>query len=176
MNINTFFENDELLDFVNDNDEVIDQKNRSEIYALCSHNFRVINAFLMNDQGDLWIPRRTANKKLFPLCLDASVGGHVMSGETYQQAFERELFEELNLKAHELEYSSVAYLNPIKDNVSAHMHVYLIKYNQTPDYNRDDFESSMWIAIPELQNLIKNGESAKGDLAVLINVMDALQK
>ena len=166
-----FFENDEMLDLVDDNDEVIAQKNRSEIYASGARNFRVINAFLMNDQNQVWIPRRSPDKKLFPLCLDASVGGHVQAGETYLQAFERELQEELNLSAQDVSYSFVVYLNPKKNNVSAHMNVYLINHNHTLNYNTEDFQDSMWITIPELQKVIQQGEKTKGDLPMLINVL-----
>jgi isopentenyldiphosphate isomerase len=171
-----FDDDDEILDLVNDNDEIITQKNRSEIYASGICNFRVINAFIMNNQNQLWIPRRSANKKLFPLCLDASVGGHVKAGETYLQAFERELQEELNLSVQDISYSCAAYLNPKKNNVSAYMNVYIISYNQTPKYNTKDFIDSMWITIPELQKIIQHGEKTKGDLPTLINTLYAIYK
>ena len=171
-----FFENDEILDLVNDNDEVITQKNLSEIYASGTCDFRVINAFIMNNQNKLWIPRRSPDKKLFPLCLDASVGGHVKAGETYLQAFERELQEELNLSAQDISYSFATYLNPKKNNVSAHMNVYIINYNQTPNYNTKDFADSMWITIPELQKIIQHGEKTKGDLPLLIDTLHDIYK
>lgn len=170
------FDDDEILDLVNDNDEVITQKNRSEIYASGISNFRVINAFIMNNQNQLWIPRRSPHKELFPLCLDASVGGHVKAGETYLQAFERELQEELNLSVQDIAYSCAAYLNPKKNNVSAHMNVYIINYNQTPKYNTKDFIDSMWITIPELQKIIQHGEKTKGDLPALINTLHDIYK
>ncbi|MGB8468325.1 MAG: hypothetical protein WCE21_04930 [Candidatus Babeliales bacterium] len=69
---------EELHDIVNEYDEIIGQKPRSNIYIEKFTSFRVINAFIINDKKQLWIPRRTQQKKLFPLCLDASVGGHVM--------------------------------------------------------------------------------------------------
>src|ERR1044072_3256275 len=97
--------NDELLDLVSPDDVVIGQALRSVIYAHDWSNFRVVNAFIINDQGKLWIPRRTANKQLFPLCLDASMGGHVAAGETYHQAFVRELQEELNIDASTVKYT-----------------------------------------------------------------------
>lgn len=172
MNTNKLFKNDELLDVVDENDKVIHQKNRSEIYAEGASNFRVINAFIMNDEGLLWIPRRSPEKKLFPLCLDASVGGHVKAGETYQQAFDRELREELNLDSLQVSHSFIAYLNPHKNNVSAHMHVYVINYNKTPNYNTDDFVSSTWITIADLQKNIKQGDRTKGDLPALIDLLN----
>jgi isopentenyl-diphosphate delta-isomerase len=81
---------DEILDLVDENDIVVASRPRSEIYAENLHNFRVINAFLVNGNGEIWTPRRTAHKRIFPLALDMSVGGHVESGETYDEAFARE--------------------------------------------------------------------------------------
>lgn len=42
---------DENLDLVDENDNVIGQKKRSEIYAENFSNFRVINVFIINSQG-----------------------------------------------------------------------------------------------------------------------------
>lgn len=168
---NQFFNEDELLDIVNECDEVIGQEYRSKIYAIGSSNFRVVNAFVMNDDNQVWIPRRSPQKKLYPLCLDASVGGHVQAGETYQQAFERELAEELNLNLSDVEHSLITYLHPHRDRVAAHMNVYRINYNKTPDYNKNDFIDSFWMSIPELQHHIMQGDRTKGDLPALVAIL-----
>lgn len=163
---------DEILDIVNEHDQIIGQMYRSEIYKQKLKSFRVINAFLVNNRNELWIPRRTHHKKLFPLCLDASVGGHVMSGEHYHQAFERELQEELNLNAADCNYEIVARLTPHTHNASAFMHLFIIHTSITPHYNTNDFESAQWISIQDLQSLIKNGEPTKGDFPLLITAIE----
>jgi len=84
--IDTF---DEFLDLVDEDDNVIGQKKRSEVYAEHFSNFRVVNAFVINSKGEILIPRRTADKRIFPLCLDMSMGGHVESGESYEVYRER---------------------------------------------------------------------------------------
>lgn len=162
----------ELLDIVNEYDHIIGQKYRTDIYEQKLSCFRVINAFLINSHKQLWIPRRTHHKKLFPLCLDASVGGHVMAGESYEQAFERELREELNLEASHCTYEFVAKLTPHGHKVSAFMHLYLIHTNVEPEYNKDDFESAQWYTLQKLQEMIKNGAPAKSDLLPLIAVIE----
>jgi isopentenyldiphosphate isomerase len=161
----------ELLDIVDKQDQVIEQKYRSEIYEQKLSCFRVINGFLINNQKQAWIPRRTKHKKLFPLCLDASVGGHVMAGESYQQAFERELKEELNIDVLDCKYEFIAKLTPHQHTVSAFMQLYVIYTDISPEYNSEDFESANWINVMELQEKIKKGEPTKGDLPVLINVL-----
>lgn len=73
---------DEMLDLVNEADRVIGQLLRSELYHCQSRNFRVVNGFLRNEQGQIWIPRRTAQKRIFPLALDMSID---RSGRTLQK-------------------------------------------------------------------------------------------
>lgn len=163
--------NQELLDVVDHNDQVIGQKYRTEIYAEKSTQFRVINAFLINSKKQLWIPRRSEHKKLFPLCLDMSVGGHVASGENYEQAFIRELKEELNIDASQVNYTLVAKLTPQRHKVSAYMHLYVIMTDETPVYNIDDFISATWFTIPELEALLLKGEPTKSDLPILLNLL-----
>lgn len=164
---------DELLDIVDYNDNIIGQKNRSAVQDQGDCNFRVINAFLINSQKQVWIPQRSPQKKLFPLCLDASVGGHVSSGESYDQAFARELQEELNMHISQNPYIFLAKLTPHQHGVSAYMHVYVIRTDRDPIYNTDDFIGAAWFSISELQILLKNGEPAKGDLFELISLLQA---
>lgn len=162
---------DELLDIVDENDQVVGQEYRSEIYKKRQNNFRVINAFLVNDKHEVWIPRRLATKKLYPLCLDASVGGHVMAGEGYQEAFVRELAEELNIDASCVKHQFCAKLTPGQHGVSAYMQVYLISTNESPCFNPNDFDSAAWYDIEELQKILNAGEPSKSDLPILIHVL-----
>jgi isopentenyldiphosphate isomerase len=158
---------DEMLDLVDENDNVIGQKTRSAIYAEKLSNFRVINAFVVNSRGQIWIPRRSSHKRIFPLCLDMSVGGHVESGESYEQAFKRETAEELNLDISKTGYRLLGKLTPEKHGVSAFMEVYEIKLDAVPDFNKDDFTEFFWLTAEEFFAKIKNDQT-KGDLPILI--------
>jgi len=161
---------DEILDIVDEDDRVTGQMLRSEIYRKSLSCFRAVNAFLEDDRGRLWIPRRTADKKLFPLCLDMSMGGHVIAGESYEEAFARELREELRMYSLEYDVRMIGHLSPVKDGVSAFMKVYRIRTNRTPNFNKDDFVSSYWLYPWEILFRIQAGDRAKGDLARLIRI------
>lgn len=159
----------EILDLVDTNDNVIGSLERSNVHAANLHNFRVINAFLINDKGELWIPRRTAHKRLFPLHLDASVGGHVSSGETYEFAFKREMQEEIGLNLADIVYEDLGILVPHKHGISAFMHVYRFSYNNVPPYNKNDFVEYFWLTPSELKERIRNGDPAKSDLPLVLD-------
>lgn len=159
---------DELLDLVDEQDQVIGRQLRSQVYAAGLSNFRAVNAFLVNDRGQLWIPRRTAAKKTFPLSLDMSVAGHVSAGEEYLTAFRRELVEELNLDLDTVAWRQIGYLTPHQHGTSCFMQVYEINSNQTPAYNRDDFLESYWLYPHELLERLLNGDRSKNDLPRLV--------
>ncbi len=162
---------EEYLDIVDARDNVIGFRKRSEVYKERMINFRVINAFIMNDDRKIWIPRRSPHKKLFPLCLDASVGGHVMSGESYDDAFKRELGEELNIDAGSCSYSCIGSLNPHDHGVSAFMRLYVIKSNDEPRYNKDDFIEAYWFSKESFFEAIASGDVCKGDLPKLVEYL-----
>lgn len=161
---------DELLDLVDKDDNTIGKALRSEIYAKGCSNFRVVNAFVVNSKGELWIPRRTPTKKIFPLCLDMSMGGHVESGETYEDAFRRETQEELNIEIDSVSYRLLGKLTPMEHNVSAFMKVYEIKMEQAPKYNPKDFIEYFWLTTKALLQKLQNGEKSKGDLPKLVKI------
>lgn len=158
---------EEMLDFVDENDAVIGQVSRTEAWQR-GLPIRVVNAFLVNAAGLLWIPRRTQHKTMFPGCLDVSVGGHVAAGETYAAALARETREEINLDIALSEWREAAYFSPFQTTLSAFMRVYIISAEHTPSYNTDDFSESDWLEPAQLARRIRAGEPAKGDLLELI--------
>ncbi|MCP2730920.1 NUDIX hydrolase [Limnofasciculus baicalensis] len=161
---------DELLDIVDEQDNVIGQKRRSSVYRECLYNFRVVNAFVVNSKGQLWIPRRTYHKITFPGCLDFSMGGHVESGETYEAAFAREIKEELGWDLDQIEYIMLGYLTPLNHQISAFMKVYEIKSEESPNYNNNDFLEYFWLTPQELLTRIAKGEAGKDDLPKLVRL------
>ncbi len=161
---------DEDLDLVDENDQVIGSKKRSEVYTEGLSNFRVVNAFLINSKGEMWIPRRGENKRIFPSCLDMSMGGHVESGETYDQTLKRETEEELNIDTDTFSVRLLGHLTPHEHGVSAFMNVYEIQSDIAPEYNKDDFTEYFWLTPQEFFERVAQGEKTKGDLPKLVKI------
>jgi len=158
---------DEYLDLVDENDQVVGRKLRADIYAEGLLNFRVVNVFLKNSKGQLWIPRRTASKAIAPLALDFSASGHVSSGETYEEAFAKEVAEELNIDVSIVPHKELEYLNP-KDGFLLFMKVFEIQSDETPGYNPDDFTEAFWLTPQEIVDRIHAGDKAKNDIPTLV--------
>ena len=148
----------ELLDLVDDNDCVIGQKKRSEIYAEKLKNYRLVGAVVVNNKGDFWVPRRAYHRTLLPGYLSTSMGGHVESGETYFQAFKRELKEELFLNLDTVVYRELGLLTPHKHNACAFVMMYEISCEEIAEFDTSEFCEAFWLKPDELAALIKQGE------------------
>ena len=59
---------------------------------------RAVYAFIIDNNGNVLLQKRSANKKLWPNMWDVTVGGHVDSGEFGRQALIRESKEELGIE------------------------------------------------------------------------------
>jgi isopentenyl-diphosphate delta-isomerase type 1 len=87
---------EEIFDVVNERDEVIDSKPRSEVHARGLLH-RAVHIFVFNSRGEIFLQKRSMKKDRHPGVWDSSCSGHVDSGETYDETAVRELGEELGL-------------------------------------------------------------------------------
>jgi 8-oxo-dGTP pyrophosphatase MutT (NUDIX family) len=87
---------DEILDIVDENDQVIGQAPRGEVYSRGMRH-RCVFIEARDAGGRLFVHRRTATKLAFPSLYDMFVGGVVGAGESYDDAALREAEEELGV-------------------------------------------------------------------------------
>lgn len=89
--------NEEIFDVVNERDEVIGQRTRSEVHRLGLIH-RAVHVLVFNSRGEVFLQKRSMTKDRQPGLWDSSASGHVDSGEDYDVCAERELLEEIGLK------------------------------------------------------------------------------
>jgi isopentenyldiphosphate isomerase len=156
---------DEILDLVNKNDEVIGTINRKNYDQMVEENRGYIRAsemFIINDKGQLWIPTRTATKTIAPNGFDYSAAGHVESGDTYEDTMIRETKEELNL---DITAGNLEFVTKNISDLTRYVHtIYLLRSNENPKYNPDDFTEAEWMTPDELIEKIDAGHPAKMSL------------
>ena len=88
---------EEIFDEVNEHDEVIGQRPRPEIHRLKLRH-RAVHILVFNEQGQLFLQKRSDLKDCFPGKWDSSASGHLDSGESYDHCAVRELEEEIGLR------------------------------------------------------------------------------
>lgn len=88
---------EDIFDIVNERDEVIDRKPRSEVHARGLLH-RAVHVLVFNSQGEIFLQKRSMKKDRQPGVWDSSCSGHVDAGEDYDQTAVRELGEEIGLK------------------------------------------------------------------------------
>jgi isopentenyl-diphosphate delta-isomerase type 1 len=88
---------EDIFDIVDERDEVIDRKPRSEVHARGLRH-RAVHVLVFNSRGEVFLQKRSMKKDRQPGVWDSSCSGHVDSGEVYDQTAVRELREEIGLR------------------------------------------------------------------------------
>src|ERR1051325_1724158 len=88
---------EDIFDVVNERDEVIDHKPRSEVHRLGLLHLAV-HVLVFNSRGEIFLQKRSMKKDRQPGLWDSSSSGHVDSGEDYDACAVRELQEEIGLR------------------------------------------------------------------------------
>lgn len=139
---------DEILDIVDAYDQVIGTVKRSDVASEAVY-IRIVLAFLMNQERQIGLLKRTAHKATDPLAW-ALVGGCVQSGEDYDSAIVREIAEEVNLHPADYQISLLGYYPPqigwVNDQgIGYYKKIYQIEVkNPHLVYNPDDFCAISW--------------------------------
>ncbi len=90
-------ENKEIV-LVDSKDNAIGFETKQKAHEAKGVLHRAISAFVLNKEGRLLVQRRSKLKKLWPLFWSNTCCTHPRINETYQQAAERRIFEELGFK------------------------------------------------------------------------------
>jgi isopentenyldiphosphate isomerase len=88
---------EEIFDVVNERDEVIGRKPRSEVHRLGLRH-RAVHVLVFNSRGQIFLQKRSMKKDKSPGLWDSSASGHLDSGEAYDACAIREMGEEIGLK------------------------------------------------------------------------------
>ncbi|MCA1218898.1 NUDIX hydrolase [Streptomyces sp. 8L] len=87
---------DEIVDVVDEDDRVVGQARRGEVYARGLRH-RATFVLARDAEDRLFVHRRTATKLIFPSLYDVFVGGVLGPGESYDDGALREAEEELGV-------------------------------------------------------------------------------
>lgn len=135
---------EDIFDIVNERDEVIDRKPRSEVHA-SGLLHRAVHVLVFNSQGEIFLQKRSMKKDRQPGVWDSSCSGHVDSGEDYDQTAVRELGEEIGLKL-SVPPQRLFKINACPETDAEFVWVYRCENNGPFQLQPDEIEKGDWFS------------------------------
>lgn len=144
---------EEILDVIDENDNVIGQAEFKEVHKN-SLLHRFVRILVENNNGEFVLSKRSPN--ITDSGMIDSAGGHVSSGETYEQTAYRELEEEYGIKAKDL-----TLIGKIEDRTRLEKEnmlgqLFYYKTEEQINFNKDEVELIEHIKIDDLLNHYDN--------------------
>ena len=100
-----------ILNIVDNDDKIIGEKTREEIHQEGLLH-REIHVYFLTPKKELIFQHRAKDKDTYPDLLDATVGGHVEIGDSYEETATKEAFEETGIM---VDASDLIFLNKTKN-------------------------------------------------------------
>ena len=148
---------EEIFDIVNDRDEVIGRKPRSEVHARGLLH-RAVHVLVFNSRGQIFLQKRSMKKDRQPGTWDSSCSGHVDSGEDYDQTAVRELREEIGLSL-PAPPQRLFKINACEETDAEFVWVYRCENNGPFQLHPDEIETGDWFTPEHVSQWIKEKPS-----------------
>lgn len=143
---------EDLVIVVDANDNILDYLPRAE-----SHKsgllHRTIGIIILNDKDEILLQKRSENKDTFPGMYTISASGHVDKGESYDQAAEREIQEELGIKI------DLKFLKRIINDHPEHRQMqtfYLSRSNGPFKIQNEEIDEAKFFSIDKIKEMLPN--------------------
>jgi isopentenyl-diphosphate delta-isomerase type 1 len=146
---------DEYFYVVNEDDKVIGKATREECHSNPRLIHRSIYIFVLNDQNEVFIQKRSMSKDLYPGYYTGSATGHVDYGETYDSAAKRELKEELGIEAPLQKLGKFISSSEFEREISA---LYLCRFNGSVKFNPQEITEGAYMSIDEIKRNLDSEE------------------
>ena len=157
---------EEIFDVVNERDEVIDRKPRSEVHRLGLLH-RAVHVLVFNSRGQVFLQKRSMKKDRQPGVWDSSASGHVDSGEDYDACAIRELREEIGLQLNACPQELLRIPARLETD-QEFVRVYRCEADGPFDLNPDEIERGGWYAPEEVTRWMKGSPQDFASALLLI--------
>ena len=139
---------EEIFDVVNERDEVIGQRSRSEVHRLGLFH-RAVHVLVFNSRGEIFLQKRSMRKDRQPGLWDSSASGHLDHGEDYDSCAVRELREEIGLALAQPP-QRLFKINACQETDQEFVWVYRCQSEGPFELNAEEIERGDWFAPAEV--------------------------
>ncbi len=137
---------------VDENDHVLGEMEKLEAHEKGLLH-RAISVFIFNEHGQMLLQQRAADKYHSPNLWTNACCSHPYLDETYQEAAERRLQEELNISVPLKPIFQFTYKADVGDGLYEHEldHVFSGTYNEEITPNPDEVKAIKWMTVNEVR-------------------------
>lgn len=145
-----------MVILVNEQDEVLGTMPKMEAHEKAVLH-RAFSVFVLNDNGEIMLQQRAADKYHSPLLWTNTCCSHQRVGETNIKAGTRRLKEEMGFTTKLKELFSFVYKAPFDNGLTEHEldHVMVGFYNNPPMLNPDEVADWKWAKPADIKNDIQ---------------------
>lgn len=145
----------EILDIVDVKGNIISTATRSMCHGDPSLIHRVVHIHVLNTKKQFFLQKRPSFKTVQPSKWDTSVGGHVESGESIEEACIRETKEELNITS--IEFVPVFNYHHSNELESELVYTFYLFFDRCPDFNTSEIDDGRFWDISEISENMGKG-------------------
>jgi len=147
---------EELVILVNEQDEVLGTMPKMEAHEKAVLH-RAFSVFVLNDNGEIMLQQRAAEKYHSPLLWTNTCCSHQRVGETNIKAGTRRLKEEMGFTTELKELFSFVYKAPFDNGLTEHEldHVMVGFYSNPPSLNPEEVADWKWARPEDIKNDIE---------------------
>jgi isopentenyl-diphosphate delta-isomerase len=140
----------EEVDVVDDNDRPVGRATRARVHTdYLIH--RSVMFFVFDDEERVFVNQRSAAKSTYPRYWSIAFGGHVLAGESYDNAVVREIAEETGLRD---EPFPMAVFQKRTADERENVHVYGVKAGRDLDLFADEIEQGRFVTLAQLNEFL----------------------
>lgn len=143
---------EERVILVNEQDEPLGLMPKMEAHEKALLH-RAFSVFVFNDQGELLLQQRAADKYHSPNLWTNTCCSHQREDELNIAAGRRRLKEEMGFECDLNEIFSFVYKAPFDNGLTEHEldHVMVGSYNKDPEINKEEVESFVWMTLDDVK-------------------------
>lgn len=146
---------EEIFPLVDIDGNVIGEAPRSKCHDGSKLLHPVIHLHVFNEDGEIYLQKRSSTKEIFPLLWDSSVGGHIDLGETPEIAAIREAREEIGLLDVDLKFVMKHVIETDFERELTYCYYTVSAENPCPD--RDEVSEGRFWTINEIEDNLRKG-------------------
>ncbi|MCB9358411.1 NUDIX domain-containing protein [Candidatus Woesearchaeota archaeon] len=162
---------EEKVDLIDEDNNVIGETTREEVIAKnLLHRAAII--VICNEKGEFFVQKRSNDKKLFPGYWGIGCGGSVSKGESFDEAAQREMMEELGIDAPPIFVKQVNYEGKKTRYIA---NLYCIEYDGEITFNDGEVQDGKFVREAELLRMIDEEDFLPDDVEVIVKNFDEIK-